>query len=140
MSELSCQQEIGAEVKQEIIHLKENYNWKIVDYLTVTEDGLREIRRLLKLESQANGLRISLRRKGCTGMSYEIGYAHKNNITKYDDLLKFDEINFFVDPKISLFIIGTVMDFKKDKVSAGFIFENPNEGGRCGCGSSFYVK
>ncbi len=82
-------------------------------------------------------LRIAVSTKGCSGMSYEMGWVEA--ATPQDEVVTSQGLTVLVDRKASLFLIGTTMDYKVDKLTAGFTFENPNEKGRCGCGESFHV-
>jgi len=82
-------------------------------------------------------LRIAVSTKGCSGMSYEMSWVEAP--TPQDEIVTSHNLTLLVDRKASLFLIGTTMDYKIDKLTAGFTFENPNEKGRCGCGESFHV-
>jgi iron-sulfur cluster assembly protein len=82
-------------------------------------------------------LRISVSTKGCSGMSYEMNWVEAPG--PQDEVVTNNGLTVLVDRKASLFLIGTTMDYKTDKLTAGFTFENPNEKGRCGCGESFHV-
>jgi iron-sulfur cluster assembly protein len=82
-------------------------------------------------------LRISVSTKGCSGMSYEMNWV--TEATPQDEAVSSHGLTVLVDRKASLFLIGTVMDYRTDRLTAGFTFENPNEKGRCGCGESFHV-
>jgi len=82
-------------------------------------------------------LRIAVSTKGCSGMSYEMEWVEA--ATPQDEVVTARGLTVLVDRKASLFLIGTTMDYKTDKLTAGFTFENPNEKGRCGCGESFHV-
>jgi iron-sulfur cluster assembly protein len=82
-------------------------------------------------------LRIAVSTKGCSGMSYEMEWVPA--ATPQDEVVTSHGLTVLVDRKASLFLIGTTMDYKTDKLTAGFTFENPNEKGRCGCGESFHV-
>jgi len=82
-------------------------------------------------------LRIAVSTKGCSGMSYEMSWV--DAATPQDEVVTDRGLTLLVDRKASLFLIGTTMDYKVDKLTAGFTFENPNEKGRCGCGESFHV-
>jgi iron-sulfur cluster assembly protein len=82
-------------------------------------------------------LRIAVSTKGCSGMSYEMNWVE--SATPQDEVVTSQGLTVLVDRKASLFLIGTTMDYKVDKLTAGFTFENPNEKGRCGCGESFHV-
>ena len=82
-------------------------------------------------------LRIAVSTKGCSGMSYEMNWVEA--ATPQDEVVISRGLTVLVDRKASLFLIGTTMDYKVDKLTAGFTFTNPNEKGRCGCGESFHV-
>ena len=82
-------------------------------------------------------LRISVSTKGCSGMSYDMSWVAEAGAG--DEIVRDHELTVLVDRKASLFLIGTVMDYEEKALSAGFIFTNPNEKGRCGCGESFHV-
>ena len=113
----------------------------IVDYLLIDDEALKQVKLLLKKRSEpCEGIKVNVRTRGCSGLSYAIEYAvQDNNITKYDDLVIKDGINIFIDPKISMFLIGSKMIYLEEDLRAGFDFVNPNEKGRCGCGESFNV-
>jgi len=83
------------------------------------------------------GIRIGVRTKGCSGLSYTLEFADKQE--PMDEVIEAEGIKLMVDPKASLFLIGTQMDYEEEKLKSGFVFRNPNEKGRCGCGESFHV-
>ena len=83
------------------------------------------------------GIRIGVRTKGCSGLSYTLEFADKQE--PMDEVIEASGIKLLVDPKASLFLIGTEMDYEEEKLKSGFVFRNPNEKGRCGCGESFHV-
>ena len=111
----------------------------IVDYLTISKEALKQVRLLLgNRKESCEGIRISVRTRGCSGLSYTIEYALKDkNITKFDDVVMADKTAVFIDPKVSMFLIGSEMIYLADDLKSGFDFVNPNEKGRCGCGESF---
>ncbi len=86
---------------------------------------------------QGKLLRIAISTKGCSGMSYEMNWVDAPSAN--DEVVNAQGLTVLVDRKATLFLIGTTMDYKVDKLTAGFTFENPNEKGRCGCGESFHV-
>ncbi len=111
----------------------------IVDYLTIDDNAFKQIRELLSARNEpCEGIKVSVRTRGCSGLSYTIEYAIKDkNISKYDDVVIKDGVQIFIDPKVSMFLIGSQMIYKEDDLNAGFYFVDPNEKGRCGCGESF---
>lgn len=118
---------------------------KRVDYLKVTDSAIAEINKKIAAKEDIFGIRVGIKTRGCSGMAYNIEYADDKTVNEYDELVDIKETNIFVDPKISLFLIGTQLDFVEKKTDAGlviesgFVFNNPNETGKCGCGESFYV-
>lgn len=114
-------------------------NNPIVNYLTITDEAFKEIKALLAARKEpCEGIRVGIRTRGCSGLSYTIEYALKDkNISKFDDIVERDDVRVFIDPKISMFLIGSQMVYKSDELNSGFDFVNPNEKGRCGCGESF---
>ena len=82
-------------------------------------------------------LRISVGTKGCSGLSYDMGWTTEAGLN--DEVVRDKGLTVLVDRKASLFLIGTVMDYQVRELEAGFSFVNPNEKGRCGCGESFHV-
>lgn len=84
------------------------------------------------------GLRLSIEKGGCAGMSYKMDYVSEPDLK--DDVVEDHGVKIFVDPKASLFLLGTVMDFKTTKLTSGFVFQNPNEVSACGCGESVSLE
>jgi iron-sulfur cluster assembly protein len=82
-------------------------------------------------------LRISVSTKGCSGLSYDMSWVAEPG--PGDEIVRDQDLTVLVDRKASLFLIGTTMDYEQKALSAGFVFVNPNEKGRCGCGESFHV-
>ena len=113
--------------------------------MTLT-DAAAERLRALYAQGEAGGeaggkpgrlLRIGVRTKGCSGMSYDMSWTDAPAPT--DEVVKDKDVTVLVDRKASLFLIGTVMDYETKALTSGFTFTNPNEKGRCGCGESFHV-
>ena len=80
------------------------------------------------------GVRVGVKNGGCAGMSYTMEYAESANAK--DEVIDDKGVRLFIDPKAVLFLLGTEMDYKTDKLSAQFVFNNPNQTGACGCGES----
>lgn len=106
--------------------------------MTVTPAAAERVKALIdKRGKPTAGVRIGVRSKGCSGMSYTLEYADHQE--PMDEVVETEGVKLLIDPKASLFLIGTVMDYEEDKLKSGFVFKNPNEKGRCGCGESFHV-
>ncbi|MDQ2080761.1 iron-sulfur cluster assembly accessory protein [Xanthobacteraceae bacterium Astr-EGSB] len=80
------------------------------------------------------GVRVGVKNAGCAGMSYTMEYAEAAAPT--DEVVEDKGVKILVDPKAVLFLLGTEMDFKVEKMSSGFVFNNPNQTSACGCGES----
>lgn len=106
--------------------------------MTVTPAAVERAKALIEGRSKPTaGIRIGVRTKGCSGLSYTLEFADKQE--PMDEVVETEGIKLLIDPKASLFLIGTEMDYEEEKLKQGFVFKNPNEKGRCGCGESFHV-
>ena len=106
--------------------------------MTVTEAAAGRVKDLIAQRGKPTaGVRIGVRTKGCSGLSYTLEYADEKG--PKDEVLQTQGVTLLIDPKATLFLIGTEMDYVEEKLKAGFVFKNPNEKGRCGCGESFHV-
>ncbi len=107
--------------------------------ITLTEAAATRVRQLVaqRAGAQPAGLRVGVKTKGCSGLSYSIEYAEAKG--PHDEVVTDKGVTVFIDPKATLFILGSEMDYVEDKLQSGFVFRNPNEKGRCGCGESFHV-
>ena len=83
------------------------------------------------------GLRVGVKNGGCAGMSYTMEFADAPQ--KNDEVVEDKGARVLIDPKAILFLLGTRMDFRRDKLSSGFVFENPNQTSACGCGESVAI-
>jgi iron-sulfur cluster assembly protein len=91
-----------------------------------------------RADSEIVGLRVGVKNGGCAGQSYTVEYAH--DIRPTDEVVEDKGVKILVDPKAVLFLLGTEMDYKVDKMGAQFVFNNPNEVSSCGCGESVQLK
>jgi iron-sulfur cluster assembly protein len=87
-----------------------------------------------RAETPMAGVRVGVKNGGCAGMEYTMEYATSVNPT--DEVVEDKGVRILVDPKAVLFLLGTEMDFKTEKLSAQFVFNNPNQTSACGCGES----
>ncbi|MBF0247488.1 MAG: iron-sulfur cluster assembly accessory protein [Alphaproteobacteria bacterium] len=106
--------------------------------IQMTPAAVAQVKALLESRGKPSvGIRIGVRTKGCSGLSYTLEFADEKN--EFDEEMSVDGVTILIDPKATMFIIGTEMDYVVDKLESGFVFNNPNEKGRCGCGESFHV-
>ena len=101
----------------------------------VAAEKIKEI--LLSADKKTIGVRVGVRSGGCAGMSYIMEYA--KDIKDNEEVIEDKGVKVLIDPKAIIYLLGTEMDYKKDKFSSQFIFKNPNETERCGCGESFKI-
>ena len=107
-----------------IIKLSDNAATRIID-------------RMSDAEKNAKGVRVSVKSGGCAGMSYVMEYSKEINPT--DEVIEDKGVKVFIDPAAVMYLLGTEMDYKKEDFSSTFVFNNPNETERCGCGESFKI-
>ena len=106
--------------------------------LMVTDAAATRIQALLAGRGKpALGVRVGVRARGCSGLSYTLEYADEKG--KFDEIVEDKGVTILVDPKAVMFILGTEMHYIEEQLQSGFVFRNPNEKGRCGCGESFHV-
>jgi iron-sulfur cluster assembly protein len=106
--------------------------------MTITDAAAEQVKALLSNRDKASGnVRIGVRTAGCSGLSYTLEFADEQG--EFDEVVEDNGVTVFVDPKAVMFVVGTEMDFVSEKLQSGFVFNNPNEKGRCGCGESFHV-
>tara|TARA_Y100001970_G_scaffold293094_1_gene437727 strand:+ start:18679 stop:19014 length:336 start_codon:yes stop_codon:yes gene_type:complete len=107
--------------------------------LTVTEQASIQLEKIIKsAPSDTVGVIVGVDKTGCNGHSYKLDFAKKNEVENFEYVEK-KNIKVFIDPKSTMFLIGSEMDYSSDKLSSRFIFRNPNQKGTCGCGESFNI-
>jgi len=110
-------------------------NKQIISLSNNAANRIKEI--MSNAEENSIGVRIGVKSGGCAGMSYVMEYAKK--IDPSDELIEDKGVKVFIDPGAIMYLLGTEMDYKKEQFSSSFVFNNPNETERCGCGESFKV-
>lgn len=109
-----------------------------IQMMTLTDAAAGRIRDIMANSDEAIlGLRVGVKNGGCAGMSYTMEYAR--DVKPFEEVVEDKGVKLFIDPKAILFLLGTEMDFKTDKLSAQFIFNNPNQTSACGCGESVAI-
>jgi iron-sulfur cluster assembly protein len=108
---------------------------KVIKLSDAAAARLRDI--MEKSEGRYIGVRVGVKNGGCAGMSYTMDYAESQ--TPLDEVVEDKGVRILIDPKAVMFLIGTEMDFKRDKLAQRFIFVNPNQTEACGCGESVVI-
>ena len=108
--------------------------------ITLTDAAVKRAKFLIEKSEDKKilGLRVGVKSTGCSGLSYFVEYATEQK--KFEDKVEESGVTLFIDPTAVMFILGSEMDYQEGKMSSGFVFNNPNEMSRCGCGESFSVK
>jgi iron-sulfur cluster assembly protein len=105
----------------------------------LTEAAAERIKAVMaKADRPITAVRVGVKNGGCAGMSYTMEYAE--NINPLDEVVEDKGVRILIDPKAVLFLLGTEMDYKIDKLSAQFVFNNPNQTSACGCGESVQLE
>jgi iron-sulfur cluster assembly protein len=105
----------------------------------LTEAAAERIKAVMaKADRPIAAVRVGVKNGGCAGMSYTMDYAEK--IEPLDEIVEDKGVRILIDPKAVLFLLGTEMDYKADKLSAQFVFNNPNQTAACGCGESVQLE
>ena len=104
--------------------------------ITLSDNAASRIKEILSNdETKSIGVRVGVKSGGCAGMSYIMEYAKE--INNNDEIIEDKGVKVFIDPGAIMYLLGTEMDYKKEQFSSTFVFKNPNETERCGCGESF---
>jgi iron-sulfur cluster assembly protein len=102
--------------------------------MRLTDAAKRRVGEIMARKPEVAGLRIGVKKGGCAGMEYTIQWA--DQIGRHDEVIEVDGARILIDPMAIMYLVGTEMDFKVDKLSSQFVFKNPNEKSACGCGES----
>ncbi|MFN3514601.1 MAG: HesB/IscA family protein [Phenylobacterium sp.] len=106
--------------------------------VTLTEAAAARVREIMgRAEKPYAGLRVGVKNGGCAGQEYTLEYAEE--ASPLDEVVEDKGVTILIDPKAVLFLIGTVVDYEVTKLSAKFVFRNPNETDACGCGESVTI-
>ena len=106
--------------------------------ISLTDAAAERVKALIaESDKPVAGLRVGVKTQGCSGMSYFVEYAEEKKTL--EDVVEDKGVRIFIDPMAVMFLAGSTMDYVEEKFHSGFVFSNPNEKGRCGCGESFRV-
>ena len=106
--------------------------------ITLSDRAAERVKQIMaNAKESIVGLRVGVASGGCAGMSYVMEYAKE--IKPSDEVVEDKGVKVLIDPKAIMYLLGTEMDYKKEEFSSTFVFKNPNETERCGCGESFKI-
>ena len=106
--------------------------------IKLSDNAVNRIKEIMsKAENSTIGVRVGVKSGGCAGMSYIMEYA--KDIRPNEEIIEDKGVKVFIDPAAIIYLLGTEMDYKQEKFSSQFVFKNPNETERCGCGESFKI-
>ena len=106
--------------------------------IKISDNAVLRIKEIMaQAKTSTIGVRVGVKSGGCAGMTYIMEYA--SDIKSNEEVIEEKGVKILIDPKAIMYLLGTEMDYKKEKFSSQFIFKNPNETERCGCGESFKV-
>ena len=106
--------------------------------ITLSDNAAQRIKEIMaNAKDPSIGVRVGVKSGGCAGMSYIMEYAKSSNSN--DEVIEDKGVKVLIDPGAVMYLLGTEMDYKKEELSSTFVFKNPNETERCGCGESFKV-
>ncbi len=107
--------------------------------VTLTDAAAERVKALLaRSETPLAGLRVGVKKGGCAGMEYTMEYAAA--ASPLDEVVEDKGVRLLIDPSAILFLLGTEMDYRTDKLTSGFVFNNPNQTSACGCGESVEIQ
>ncbi len=107
--------------------------------LKVTDQASYQLKKIIEnAPLNTVGILVGIDKSGCNGYSYKLDFAKKPDVDNFEFVTQ-NSVKVFIDPKATMFLIGSEMDYSSDKLSSRFIFKNPNEKSTCGCGESFNV-
>jgi len=106
--------------------------------ISLSDNAAKRIKEIMSsAEKDSLGVRVGVKSGGCAGMSYIMEYTKEANPA--DEVIEEKGVKLFIDSAAIMYLLGTQMDYKKDDFSSSFVFKNPNETERCGCGESFKI-
>jgi iron-sulfur cluster assembly protein len=107
--------------------------------MSLTDAAAERINQIIEdSDKPVVGVRVGIKNAGCAGQAYTLDYV--SEAIAGDDHVEDKGVHVYVEPKATLFLLGTVMDFEEDILKSGFTFKNPNQTGECGCGESVQLK
>ena len=110
-----------------------------MNIITITSEATNQIKKIMSdAPDGKDALVVGIDKSGCSGYSYKLDFGNSTNLKNFEMINK-DGVKVLIDPKATMFLLGSIMDYRVDKLSSRFVFDNPNEKSTCGCGESFSI-
>ena len=107
--------------------------------LSITSKASDQIKKIMSSAPEGmDSLVIGVDKSGCSGYSYKLDFGNSSNLINFE-IISQDGVKVLIDPKATMFLLGSTMDYRQDKLASRFVFDNPNEKNTCGCGESFSI-
>lgn len=106
--------------------------------ISLTDAAAERVNEIVATRENALGVRLGVKKGGCAGMEYTMDYADEPG--PLDEVVEDKGVRILIDPGAVLYLLGTEMDFRTDRLSSGFVFNNPNQASACGCGESVNLR
>ncbi len=107
--------------------------------LSLTSNAIDQIKKIMTSAPEGmDSVIIGIDKSGCSGYSYKLDFGNSSTLNNYETIYQ-DGAKVLIDPKATMFLLGSTMDYKTDQLSSRFVFDNPNEKSTCGCGESFNI-
>ena len=107
------------------------------NFLSITSNATDQIKKIMSNAPEGmDSLVIGVDKSGCSGYAYKLDFGNSSNLKNFE-VINQDGAKILIDPKATMFLLGSTMDYREDNLSSRFVFDNPNEKGTCGCGESF---
>ena len=110
-----------------------------MNIITITSEATNQIKKIMSdAPDGKDALVVGIDKSGCSGYSYKLDFGNSTNLKNFEMINK-DGVKVLIDPKATMFLLGSIMDYRTDQLSSKFVFDNPNEKSTCGCGESFQI-
>ena len=107
--------------------------------VAITSNAADQIKKIISNAPEGtDSVVIGVDKSGCSGYSYKLDFGNSSNLKNFETIDQYG-VKVLIDPKATMFLIGSTMDYRTDKLASRFVFENPNEKNTCGCGESFSI-
>ena len=107
--------------------------------LSITSKATEQIKKIMSSAPDGmDSVIIGVDKSGCSGYAYKLDFGNSSDFKNFEIIVQ-DGTKVLIDPKATMFLLGSIMDYREDKLSSRFVFDNPNEKSTCGCGESFNI-